>query len=201
MKRTGSGAKWHRGGLALAAAVLAGCGSTQQPPPDPGPGADTMSMAEMRLDEAGGPSKAATPAGLVSPVASPDQAPPSSQGLTDAGANTPLGKQWIFVSVAGYDAELPGPPKPPSILMSRESGRVVGSTSCNPLAAAFEISIASGTLHFRNIRTGSAMCSSVAADAEDAVVDAMAKTDAFRLDGNRLMLLSRGSEVAELTTP
>ena len=85
--------------------------------------------------------------------------------------------------------------------MARESGRVVGTTSCNPMSGSFEISIPSGTLRFKNLVNGSALCAGDNARAEDAVIDAMIATDSFELRGNTLTLLSKGNPVATLTTP
>jgi heat shock protein HslJ len=163
---------------------------------------DTMTMSEMRLQDAGGPAPAARPTGLVEPVASPAAAgAPSPRALTDAGANTPLGKEWIFTSVTGFAGSMPGPPKVASFVMSRESGRLVGSTSCNPLTAAFTVDVSAGTMRFRNVVNGTAMCSRESGDVEDAVVGALVATDGFRLYQDRMLLLSKGATIAELRTP
>lgn len=158
-----------------------------------------MTMAEMRMNEAGGPSKAAIPEGLASPVAAPT--PPSPGALTDAGANTPLGKEWIFTQVKGFNGTLPGPPKNASMLMSRGNGKMVGATSCNPMSASFEINMVTASLRFRNIVNGRAMCGKPNVDVEDAVIDALMVTDSFLLDGKTLTLKSKGNQVAQLTTP
>lgn len=171
------------------------------------PRTDTMTMAEMRMNEAGGPAPAAKPAGLANPQAAPaapnGKAPtaPDPNALTDAGANTPLGKNWTFTQVDGFDGELPGPPRNATMILSRGNGRMAGTTSCNPMTSAFEISIPEGTLKFRRIDNGSALCGEPNADIEDAVVDALAATDSFVLDGKTLTLRSKGSTVAVLTTP
>ena len=185
----------------MATAILGGCaaGKDKGSTPAPAAKADTMTMAEMRLNEAGGPSRTVMPEGIASPVAAPT--PPGPRALTDAGANTPLGKQWVFTRIGGYDGALPGPPKNASLLMSRGNGRVAGSTSCNPLTASFEINVVSATLSFRNIASGRAMCGKPNVDVEDAVIDAMRVTDSFVMDGKNLTLKSKGSAVAELTTP
>lgn len=158
-----------------------------------------MTMAEMRLNEAGGPARAAIPAGLASPAAAPSA--PGPRALTDAGPNTPLGKQWVFTQVDGFDGTLPGPPKNASLLMSRESRRLVGTTSCNPMSAAFEINIVQATLHFRTITNENRMCGQPNADVQEAVLNALAATDAFLLDDKTLTLISKGRTVAQLTTP
>lgn len=165
------------------------------------PRTDTTSLAEMRMDEAGGPAPAAKPAGLANPVAAPQAGPPSDRALSDAGPNTPLGKQWVFTSITGFNETLPAPPTNASFLMAQESGRFGGTTSCNPMSGSFRISIASGTLEFRNLENGQALCAGSNARTEDAVIAAMVATDAFVLDGKKLTLLSKGNVVAELATP
>ena len=185
--------------LMAAIALLGGCSATKAPDSAPPASADTMTMAEMRMNEAGGPSKAALPAGIASPVAAPTA--PGPRALSDAGANTPLGKQWVFTQVDGFDGVLPGPPKNASFLMSRESGRVVGTTSCNPLTAAFEINIVTASLKFSTILNGNAMCGQPNSDVEDAVIDALIATDSFLMDGKTLTLISKGNTIATLTTP
>ncbi len=162
---------------------------------------DTMTLAEMRMDDAGGPSAPARSAGVPDPVSRENAPPPSDRALTDAGPNTPLGKQWIFTEVEGFDGTLPPPPTNASFLMARESGRVVGTTSCNPISGSFEISIASGSLRFKNLQNGSALCAGNNARTEEAVIQAMVATDAFELSGSTLSLISKGNVVARLTTP
>lgn len=185
-------------GLVVAATLIGGCsmmGDSKPPPAD----ADTMSMAEMRLNEAGGPSKASTPAGIASPQAQPTA--PGPRAVTDAGANTPLGKLWVFTKVQGFDGPLPGNPKTANLMMSRESRRMVGQTSCNPMSAAFEINLVQATLSFSNVVNANQMCGEPNADVEDAVIDALIATDAFLMDGKTLSLISKGTTVATLTTP
>lgn len=178
--------------------LLGGCssmGGSDTPPPA---SVDTMSMAEMRMNEAGGPSKAAIPAGLASPVATPTALAPGA--VTDAGANTPLGKLWAFTQVNGFDGTLPPAPTNATLLMARQNGRMTGTTSCNRMSAAFEIDMVAATLRFSNIVNGQAMCGEPNADVEDAVVNALMVTDSFLLDGKTLTLKSKGNQVAQLTT-
>lgn len=182
------------------ALALAGCStSAGEPKYANDPRTDTMTLAEMRMDEAGGPAPAAKPAGLADPQAAPTA--PDPNALTDAGANTPLGKNWTFTQVDGFDSELPGPPRNATMILSRENGRMAGTTSCNRMTAAFEISIAQGTLAFRRLTNESALCGKPNADVEDAVIDALAATDSFVLDGKTLTLRSGDRTVAVLTTP
>jgi len=186
---------------ALLPFLLAACGATNPPAPAPGSGGAPMSMVEMRLQEAGGPAPAPKAVGIVNPVQDPAKVTPSSSALTDAGPNTALGKQWVFTSVDGFDGDLPGPPTQAGLFLSRGNGRMIGNTSCNAMSAAFDIDVYAGTLRFRNVTNGSAMCSRQASDTEDAVVNALLATDSFRLDGKTLTLSSKGSVVAELVTP
>lgn len=185
------------------AALLAGCstGTSSSATADvAGPG----SLAEMRIQEAGGPSQPATPAGAV--AAAQDPGAPvktaiNAGALTDAGANTILGKQWIFTQVDGYDGALPGPPNQAGMMLSRGNGRMVGSTSCNPMSAVFTIDADAGTLRFKNLTNGNAMCTRQNSDTEDAVTDMLLTVDGFRLEGKTLTLTSKGSDVAVLGTP
>lgn len=204
MKRTRIEQRWDAAGhaalgLLAAAMLIGGCSASSNRGEDPR--TDTMTMAEMRLNEAGGPAPAAKPVGLVSPVASPDQATLAPEALTDAGPNTPLGKEWAFTMVDGYDDPLPGPPNNAGFLMSRGNGRLIGNTSCNSLTATFEISIAAGTLKYSNVVNGSGLCSRSNSDTEEAVIAVMLATDGFRLDGKKLTLLSKDRVIAELITP
>lgn len=121
--------------------------------------------------------------------------------MTEAGPNTILGKQWVFVSVDGYDGELPGPPTQAGLLLSRGNGRMIGNTSCNAMSSAFVSDSYAGTIRFTNITNGSAMCSSQAADTEDAIVNVLMAVDGFRLHDKTLGLLSKGGVVATLVTP
>jgi heat shock protein HslJ len=183
------------------AALLVSCStSTPAPPAVNGP----MSMAEMRIAEAGGPSTPARPASDVpapQAAASPVTTALNAGPLTDAGAYTILGKQWIFTSVDGYDGALPGPPTQAGMMLSRGNGRMVGTTSCNPMSAAFTIDAVAGTLSFRNLTNGSAMCSRQNSDTEDAVTAMLLTVDGFRLEGKTLTLTSKGNDVAVLGTP
>ncbi|HEY2775402.1 MAG TPA: META domain-containing protein [Candidatus Binatia bacterium] len=141
-----------------------------------------MSMAQMQIDKTGGPqAPAVAPTGATTP-------------------GSPLGREWIFTQVNGYDGALPPSPDDASFVMGRENGRMVGSTSCNPMTAAFEIDLTAGTLRFSNLTNGQAMCSEQQSSTEDAVTDALIATDAFRYSGNSLILMSKGNEVANLTS-
>jgi heat shock protein HslJ len=186
---------------AVIALLAAGCGTMEDGTKyGKNSRTDTLTLAEMRMNESGGPSPAARPEGVANPTSRKD-APPSSRALTDAGPNTPLGKQWIFTEINGFHETLPPAPTNASFLMARESGRVVGTTSCNPISGSFEISIPSGKLRFKNLENGSALCAGTNARTQEAVIQAMVATDGFLLDGNSLSLLSKGHVVAKLTTP
>jgi heat shock protein HslJ len=197
--------RWSRASRLGAAMVLlaaTGCGTMNDGTKyENDPRTDTLTLAEQRMNEAGGPSKPAMPAGVENPVSREDAPPPSDRALTDAGPNTPLGKQWVFTEIYGFEGTLPPAPTNASFLLARESGRVVGTTSCNPISGSFEISVASGRLKFKNLENGSALCAGNNARTEDAMIQAMVATDSFLLSGNSLSLLSKGNVVAKLTTP
>ncbi|HXC52435.1 MAG TPA: META domain-containing protein [Candidatus Limnocylindrales bacterium] len=199
------------GTLAMLTVLLAGCSASapsrtaSAAAPTASAAAPTAStesgpltLAEMRMDAAGGPSRPAIPAGIASPVTSSG---PAANALTDAGPNTPLGKQWIFASANGFDGPMPQSPRNASLLLSRESGRMIGNTMCNSMSAAFDISMVQATLRFRNLSSTHAMCGEPNRSVESAVLDALTACDSFLLDGKRLKLFSKGQTVAELTTP
>lgn len=188
------------------AALLAGCGASAPSPAAPADGGP-MSMAEMRINETGGPSKPAVAPPVAknpTPAALPGQGVTTALNagaLTDAGANTILGKQWVFTQVAGYDGILPGPPTQAGFMLSRGNGRMVGSTSCNPMSAAFTSDPVSGRLSFSNLTNGSALCPRQNSDTEDAVTDMLLTVDSYKLDGSTLTLYSKGSVAAVMGTP
>jgi len=130
-----------------------------------------MTMAEMRLNEAGGPSRTVMPAGIASPVAAPT--PPGPRALTDAARTLPLGKQWVFTRNQRLRRYASGPAEECQSVMSRGNGRVAGPTSCNPLTASFEIKRRQRHAELQEHRRGRAMCGKPNVDVEDAVIDAM----------------------------
>lgn len=185
------------------AALLGGCGAST-PPSAPTADSGPMSMAEMRIDETGGPSRPASPppvAATPSATGTPVKTAINAGALTDAGANTILGKQWIFTQVDGYDGVLPGPPRQAGMMLGSGNGRMVGSTSCNAMSAVFTSDPISGRLRFSNLTNGSAMCPRQNSDTEDAVTGVLLTVDSYKLDGKTLTLLSKGSVVAVLGTP
>lgn len=144
-------------------------------------------------------------------VASPvDVAQPSGEmpvteaGAAPAGATasaSPLDTDWVFVEIDGYDGELPGPSPVPGFIMTRQGGRMAGSTACNQMAAEYELDTATGSLRFSKLRNTRRMCARAASDTEQAVLDAMISTDAFRVVDGDLELLSKGGVVARLRQP
>jgi heat shock protein HslJ len=116
-------------------------------------------------------------------------------------STSPVGREWVFTHIGGYEDKLPAPPTNASFLLSADSGRVVGSTSCNPLSGSFKIDVTTGKLRFDNIVNGSASCRGTNAKTESAVVGVIKKTDSFRMTGKSLSLLSNGTELARLENP
>jgi heat shock protein HslJ len=115
-------------------------------------------------------------------------------------AASPVGHDWIFVKVEGYDGPLPSPPPVAGFIMTREGGRVTGTTACNPLSAGFELDEHTQYLRFTSLRNRRMLCDRVASDTEEAVLAAMIATDGYRLTGSRLELLADGRVVAVLIT-
>jgi heat shock protein HslJ len=124
-----------------------------------------------------------------------------------AAASAPAGesaglfsRDWIFFELDGYDGPLPSPPPIAGFNITREGQRVTGTTACNRLGAGYEIDEHAGRLRFTSLRNTRMMCDRVAADTEEAVLAAMIATDAYELDGDRLVLLSKGRVIARLKT-
>jgi heat shock protein HslJ len=115
-------------------------------------------------------------------------------------APTPIGHDWIFVKVEGYDGPLPSPPPVAGFIMTREGGRVTGTTACNALSAGYRLDEHTHYLRFESLRNRRMLCDRVASDTQEAVLAAMIATDGYRLAGNRLELLSEGRVVAVLLT-
>jgi heat shock protein HslJ len=143
--------------------------------------AAATSPAQRRTDGA------AAYAGHGAPVATADAA-----GL--------FGRDWIFFELDGYDGPLPSPPPIAGFNITREGTRVTGTTACNRLGAGYEIDEHAGRLRFTSLRNTRMLCDRVASDTEEAVLSAMIATDAYELDGDRLVLLSKGRVVARLKT-
>lgn len=172
--------------LLLPAALLVACSASKPPLRTTPPSDAPLSMAESRFVETGG--LAAAAARPLPPVA------------TDASLS-PLGRDWVFTMLDGYDGPLPGPPPQPGFTLVSEDRRMAGSTGCNRMMAAYDIGLDSGTLEFRNLSNTRKMCPRVAADTEQAVISALVATDGWRLVGNDLELLSGGKVVARLSAP
>jgi heat shock protein HslJ len=194
--------------LVFLTACASGCGSMQQSSDNAAaPATGAMSEAEMQMDAAGGskPLPGATaPAPTVAAAAASDGNPQVlKSSAVNAGLDpkSPVGINWVFIQADGYDGELPGDRPQPSFILSRENGRMAGSTGCNPMNAAFDLDVAAGTLDFRRLANGSGMCTGDMAAKEDAVTNALNVTDAFQLVGHDLVLLSKGNQVARLTNP
>jgi heat shock protein HslJ len=126
---------------------------------------------------------------------------PAAVASAPAGETAGLfGRDWIFFELDGYDGPLPSPPPIAGFNITREGHRVTGTTACNRLGAGYEIDEHAGRLRFTSLRNTRMMCDRVAADTEEAVLAAMIATDAYELDGDRLVLFSKGRVVARLKT-
>jgi len=135
-----------------------------------------------------GSAAAAKPVAVA--AASPAEDPPS-----------PLGKDWIFTRVEGFTGTLPSPPPVAGFIMTGEGQRLTGSTACNRMGSGYELNVYDGTLRFTKLTNTRMMCDRIAADTEQAVLDAMLATDAFRIVDGKLELLSKGRMVARLSAP
>jgi heat shock protein HslJ len=144
------------------------------------------------------------PGGASTGPAGADAAPAATSpgvGITpESDAAGLFGRDWIFFEVEGYEGPLPSPPPIAGFNITREGRRVTGTTACNRIGAGYEIDEYSGRLRFTNLRNTRMLCDRVAADTEEAVLAAMIATDAYRLDRDRLVLLSKGRVIARLKT-
>jgi len=123
-------------------------------------------------------------------------APPPSEEIP-----TPVGRDWIFTWLDDFKGPLPSPPPVAGFIMTKEGGRLTGTTACNRMGSGYVLDIDDGTLRFTGLTNTRMMCDRVAADTEEAVLEAMIETDSYRLDGNTLELLSEGEVEARLTAP
>jgi len=114
---------------------------------------------------------------------------------------SPLGRDWMFVEVDGFDGTLPSPPPVAGFIMTREAQRLTGTTGCNRMGSGYELDVHAGTLRFTKLNNTRMMCDRVAADTEEAVLNAMIVTDSYRIVDGKLELLSKGKVVARLTAP
>jgi heat shock protein HslJ len=110
------------------------------------------------------------------------------------------GRDWIFFELPGFDVPLPSPPPVAGFNITIEGGRVSGTTACNVLSASYDIDERAGRIRFTSLRHNRELCDRIAADTEEAVLWAMIATDAYRVDGDRLVLFSKGKVVARLKT-
>jgi heat shock protein HslJ len=160
-----------RSAAIVVALILAGCATAHSPEPLGAPAVDARGDAPGAAASA----PAGEPAGLFS-------------------------RDWIFFELDGYDGPLPSPPPIAGFNITREGRRVTGTTACNRLGAGYEIDEHAGRLRFTSLRNTRMMCDRVAADTEEAVLAAMIATDAYELDGDRLVLFSKGRVIARLKT-
>lgn len=141
------------------------------------------------------------PADGTEPAAAAHAGEAGAAPAGDAEASSPLDKDWVFVELAGYSGELPGPAPVAGFILTREGRGMSGSTACNRMAADYELDAATGALRFSKLRNTRRMCDRAASDTEQAVLDAMISTDAYRMVDGNLELLSKGNVIARLRRP
>lgn len=112
-----------------------------------------------------------------------------------------LGRDWVFVEIAGFEGPLPSPPPIAGFIMTAEGGHVRGTTACNTLSAGYDLDANAGRLRFVKLRNARMLCDRVAADTEEAVLEALIRTDSFQVSGDTLVLYAKGEFVARLTSP
>lgn len=118
------------------------------------------------------------------------------------GESAVIGRDWVFVEIAGFDGPLPSPPPIAGFILTRDGNdRLTGTTACNRMGAGFELDPAAGRLRFVELRNTRMMCDRVAADTEYAVLQAMIATDSYRVVDGRLELWGGGSRQAVLAPP
>lgn len=179
--------------LLLATSLVSGCGGMSQLPPKDQGRTGPLTMAEERLSAPGQPAKAPT-----NPAARGMETT-ATTAIPGGYPSSPLGIAWTFVSIPGLDSPIPGPPSQPGFVLSKQGGRMVGTTSCNPMSSVYTLDLVGGALKFTLLTNGNAMCPEEQANTENAVVDALIATDGFRMSEGHLALLSKGAVVATLT--
>lgn len=123
----------------------------------------------------------------------------SSASTASGDESAVLGRDWIFVEVAGFDGSLPSPPPVAGFILTRAGNdRLTGTTACNRLGGSFDLDAATQRLRFIDLRNTRMMCDRVAADTEYAVLQAMIATDSYRLANGRLELWGDGRRLAVL---
>ena len=122
----------------------------------------------------------------------PDDAAPSG----DSAASAQLaGTDWRLTHVEG-DTVVSGPIEAPYIRFTRDDSlRVGGSTGCNSMGGTYEAS--GSTLRFGPLITTKRACADSAANAQEVrFVGALQRTDGYRIEDGRLVLLAGSQPVA-----
>ena len=115
---------------------------------------------------------------------------------SSAGGGELSGDQWRLVQLEG-DTVVSGPIEPPHIRFTAEDSlRVGGSTGCNSMGGTYEAS--GSTLRFGPLITTKRACADSAANAQEVrFVGALERTDGYRIEDGRLILLAGSQPVAE----
>ena len=76
-----------------------------------------------------------------------------------------------------------------------------GTTACNAMSSGFELDEHAGRIRFTKLRNNRFLCDRVAADTEEAVLEAMIAADSYQASGDTLVLYRQGAFVARLRSP
>ena len=106
-----------------------------------------------------------------------------------------VGVEWRLTHVHG-DTAVSGPIEAPFIRFTRDDSlRVGGSTGCNSMGGTYEVS--GNTLRFGPLITTKRACADSAANAQEVrFVGALERTDGYRIEDGRLVLLAGSEPVA-----
>jgi heat shock protein HslJ len=112
-----------------------------------------------------------------------------------------LNRDWIFVEIAGFDGPLPSPPPIAGFILTPQNRMMRGTTACNAMSSGYELEEPGGQIRFTKLRNNRFLCDRIAADTEEAVLQAMIAADSFQVSGDTLVLYKRGEFVARLRSP
>jgi heat shock protein HslJ len=107
---------------------------------------------------------------------------------------TLTGSQWNLTSLAGEALHLPEGVKTPFLTLAKD-GKLSGFGGCNQLMGSMKLE--GSSLSFPGLG-GTKMFCKAAQPTENAFMGALRSTNAFKLDGDKLMLLDGTKELATL---
>jgi putative lipoprotein len=113
-----------------------------------------------------------------------------------ADAMTTIGEgRWDLKTLAGKAVELPAGAETPYLSLDTKTNEVSGFGGCNTLRGG--LTVQGNDLSFGQVMSTKKYCEGIQ-PTENALMDALRTTTAYKLDGNTLTLLNAGKELATL---